>query len=59
MIFSTLMVHLDLEPSNDARLQIAGELAEQFNANARLKSHAGEAAKATGAASCAYGIARS
>jgi nucleotide-binding universal stress UspA family protein len=32
MTFSTLMVHLDLEPSNDARLQIAGELAEQFDA---------------------------
>jgi nucleotide-binding universal stress UspA family protein len=32
MSFSTLMVHLDLEPSNDARLQIAGELAEQFDA---------------------------
>ena len=32
MTFSTLMVHLDLEPSNDARLQIAGELAERFDA---------------------------
>jgi nucleotide-binding universal stress UspA family protein len=32
MTFSTLMVHLDLEPSNDACLQIAGELAEQFDA---------------------------
>ena len=32
MTFSTLMVHLELEHSNDARLRIAGELAEQFNA---------------------------
>jgi nucleotide-binding universal stress UspA family protein len=32
MTFSTLMVHLDLEQPNDARLQIAGDLAEQFNA---------------------------
>ena len=32
MTFSTLMVHLDLEHSNDARLQIAGDLAEQFDA---------------------------
>jgi len=33
MSFSTLMVHLELEHSNDARLQIAGDLAEQFDAN--------------------------
>lgn len=32
MTFSTLMVHLDLEHSNDARLRIAGELAEHFDA---------------------------
>lgn len=32
MTFSTLMVHLELEHSNDARLRIAGDLAEQFNA---------------------------
>jgi nucleotide-binding universal stress UspA family protein len=32
MTFSTLMVHLDLEQPNDARLQIAGDLAEKFNA---------------------------
>jgi nucleotide-binding universal stress UspA family protein len=32
MTFSTLMVHLDLEHPNDARLQIAGDLAENFNA---------------------------
>ena len=32
MTFSTLMVHLDLEHPNDARLQIAGDLAERFNA---------------------------
>src|SRR5262245_35809645 len=32
MTFSTLMVHLELEDSNDARLRIAGELAEQFDA---------------------------
>ena len=32
MTFSTLMVHLELEHSNDARLQIAGDLAEQFDA---------------------------
>jgi nucleotide-binding universal stress UspA family protein len=33
MTYSTLMVHLELERSNDARLQIAGELAEQFDAS--------------------------
>ena len=32
MTFSTLMVHLELEHPNDARLQIAGDLAEKFNA---------------------------
>jgi len=32
MTFSTLMVHLELEDSNDARLRIARELAEQFDA---------------------------
>jgi len=32
MTFSTMMVHLDLERSNEARLRIAGDLAEQFNA---------------------------
>ena len=32
MTYSTLMVHLELEHSNDARLQIAGDLAERFNA---------------------------
>ena len=32
MTFSTLMVHLDLEHSNDARLRIAGDLAEHFDA---------------------------
>ena len=32
MSFSTLMVHLELEHSNDARLRIAGDLAEQFDA---------------------------
>lgn len=32
MTYSTLMVHLELEHSNDARLQIAGELAERFDA---------------------------
>jgi nucleotide-binding universal stress UspA family protein len=32
MTFSTLLVHLELEHSNDARLRIAGDLAEQFNA---------------------------
>ena len=32
MSYSTLMVHLDLDRSNDARLQIAGELAERFDA---------------------------
>src|SRR5436190_20591391 len=31
MTYSTLMVHLELEHSNDARLQIAGDLAEQFD----------------------------
>src|SRR5262245_44514404 len=30
MTFSTLMVHLELEHANDARLQIAGDLAEKF-----------------------------
>jgi nucleotide-binding universal stress UspA family protein len=30
--YSTLMVHLELEHSNDARLQIAGDLADQFEA---------------------------
>jgi nucleotide-binding universal stress UspA family protein len=32
MTFSTLMVHLDLEQPNDARLRVAGDLAEKFNA---------------------------
>jgi nucleotide-binding universal stress UspA family protein len=32
MTYSTLMVHLELEHSNDTRLQIAGDLAEQFDA---------------------------
>jgi nucleotide-binding universal stress UspA family protein len=32
MAFLTLMVHLELEHSNDARLRIAGDLAEQFDA---------------------------
>jgi nucleotide-binding universal stress UspA family protein len=32
MTFSTLMVHLELDQPNDARLQVAGDLAEQFNA---------------------------
>ena len=32
MTFSTLMVHLELEHSNDARLRIAGDLAEHFDA---------------------------
>jgi len=32
MTFSTLMVHLELEHPNDARLQISGDLAEKFNA---------------------------
>jgi len=31
MTFSTIMVHLELEPSNDARLRIAGDLAERFD----------------------------
>jgi nucleotide-binding universal stress UspA family protein len=31
MSYSTLMVHLELEHPNDARLQIAGDLAEQFD----------------------------
>jgi len=31
MTFSTLMVHLELEHANDARLQIAGDLAEKFD----------------------------
>jgi hypothetical protein len=32
MTYSTLMVQLELEHSNDARLRIAGDLAEQFGA---------------------------
>jgi nucleotide-binding universal stress UspA family protein len=32
MPYSSLMVHLDLYQSNDARLQVAGDLAEQFDA---------------------------
>jgi nucleotide-binding universal stress UspA family protein len=31
MSYSTLMVHLDLDQSNEARLQFAGELAERFD----------------------------
>jgi nucleotide-binding universal stress UspA family protein len=31
MTYSTVMVHLDLDESNDARLQVAGDLAERFN----------------------------
>ena len=32
MTYSTVMVHLDLDEPNDARLHVAGDLAEQFNA---------------------------
>ena len=32
MTYSTVMVHLDLYQSNDARLHVAGDLAEQFGA---------------------------
>lgn len=32
MSYAALMVHLDLESSNDARLKIAGDLAERFDA---------------------------
>ena len=32
MTYSTLMVHLELEQANDARLQIAAQLAEEFQA---------------------------
>lgn len=32
MTYSTFMVHLDLDESNDARLHVAGDLAEQFDA---------------------------
>jgi nucleotide-binding universal stress UspA family protein len=32
MTYSTLMVHLELKHPNDARLRIAGDLAEQFDA---------------------------
>ena len=32
MTYSTLMVYLELEHPNDARLQIAGDLAERFDA---------------------------
>lgn len=32
MSYSTLMVHLDLDRSNDARLHIAGELTDRFDA---------------------------
>lgn len=32
MTYSTVMVHLDLDESNDARLHAAGDLAEQFEA---------------------------
>jgi nucleotide-binding universal stress UspA family protein len=33
MGYATLMVHLDLDNSNDARLRIAGDLAQRFDAN--------------------------
>ena len=32
MTYSSLMVHLDLDQPNDARLHVAGDLAEQFDA---------------------------
>ena len=32
MTYSTVMVHLDLDESNDARLHVAGDLAERFDA---------------------------
>src|SRR3954452_16129121 len=32
MSYATLMVHLDLDRSNDTRLRIAGELAARFDA---------------------------
>ncbi len=32
MIYSSVMVHLDLDEPNDARLHVAGDLAEQFDA---------------------------
>ena len=31
MSYATLMVHLDLDRSNDTRLRIAGELAARFD----------------------------
>jgi nucleotide-binding universal stress UspA family protein len=33
MSYASLMVHLDLEPSNDARLRIAGDLARRFGSH--------------------------
>lgn len=33
MSYNTLMVHLDLDHTNDARLKIAGDLAERFDAS--------------------------
>jgi hypothetical protein len=33
MAYATLMVHLDLEHSNDSRLQITADLAQRFEAN--------------------------
>ena len=32
MTYSSVMVHLDLDEPNDARLHVAGDLAEQFDA---------------------------
>ena len=32
MSYATLMVHLDLDQENDARLSVVGDLAERFTA---------------------------
>lgn len=32
MSYATLMVHLDLDQGNDARLSVVGDLAERFTA---------------------------
>src|SRR5262245_48975431 len=32
MTYATVMVHVDLDQGNEARLQVAGDLAETFNA---------------------------
>jgi hypothetical protein len=36
MSYATLMVHLDLDQKNDARLRVVGDLADRFTTDPRI-----------------------